>query len=112
MPYAGKKCYVFTKERRPKLDSNVTFVANPVHLTKGLLNESGKDIWLVGGSQIISILLNACLIHELIISIHPVILGNGIPLFENVRKIKRLKLMKSQPFKSGLIQLHYNISTK
>jgi dihydrofolate reductase len=111
-PWHGKKCYVFTRKRRPKSDSNVTFVDNPVHFTKGLLNESGKDIWLIGGSQISSLLLNAGLIHEIIISIHPVILGNGIPLFENIDKLKRLKLTKSQPFKSGLIQLSYKISTK
>lgn len=69
----------------------------------------GKDIWLVGGSHIISIFLNASLIDELILSIHPILLAKGIPLFRNIQRQSNLKLIKSIYYESGLIQTHYEI---
>jgi dihydrofolate reductase len=61
----------------------------------------------VGGADIISIFLNARLIDEIILSIHPIILGNGIALFKNLQGQMNLKLIKSTPYESGLMQLYY-----
>jgi dihydrofolate reductase len=69
----------------------------------------GKDIWLLGGGEIASILLNADLVDEIILSIHPVILGRGIPLFSNIRKRVNLQLLESNTFGSGLVQLCYGV---
>lgn len=69
----------------------------------------GKDIWLVGGSDIISIFLNANLIDEVILSIHPIVLAKGIPLFRNIQTQLDLELIKSIYYESGLIQSHYEI---
>ncbi|MBI2542252.1 dihydrofolate reductase [Candidatus Woesearchaeota archaeon] len=107
-PYPGKKCYVFTRNKH-KNDSRVDFANNPVRLTKELLKGHGKDIWLVGGSKIISILLNAGLIHEIRLYVHPIILGSGIPLFKNIDKKINMKLIKIKTYSSGLVQLHYKI---
>jgi len=46
-----------------------------------LHNESGKDIWLFGGGELVSVLLAADLVDEMKIAYIPVILGNGISLF-------------------------------
>jgi dihydrofolate reductase len=77
-----------------------------------LVHSSGKDIWLVGGSEIISILLKADLLHDIILSIHPKILGKGIPLFKNSEKEMNLKMINCKAFDSGLIQLHYTTFKK
>ncbi|HEY4673433.1 MAG TPA: dihydrofolate reductase family protein, partial [Nitrososphaerales archaeon] len=83
------------------------YVSDVVGLMKKLVTSKGKDIWLVGGGEIVSIFLNEGLIDEIILSIHPVILGRGIPLFKNVQKEVWLKMQKSVSFDSGLVQIHY-----
>lgn len=87
----------------------VDFVSDVVGFMKKLVRSKGKDIWLVGGSEIVSTFLNEGLIDEIILSVHPVILGRGIPLFKNVWKEVWLKLQKSLSFDSGLVQIHYTL---
>jgi dihydrofolate reductase len=71
--------YVFTQ--------NAEFVSSDVpEFVRKLIRSQGRDIWLVGGADIISILLNAGLVDEIILSIHPIILGSGIiPLFKDIQ---------------------------
>ena len=83
-PFKGKKCYVFTRDKSMKKDDNAEFIGEPVAFAKKLLKLSGKNIWLVGGGEIISLFLNNSLIDEIILSIHPIILGSGIPLFRDI----------------------------
>jgi len=109
-PHKDKKSYVFTQTasgRKREKDQNVHFIANVIEFAKELIRSPGKDIWLVGGADIISIFLNAGLLDEIILSIHPIILGNGIPLFKNLQGQTNLKLIKSIPYENGLMQLYY-----
>jgi dihydrofolate reductase len=108
--HKDKKSYVFTQTasgRKREKDQNVHFIANVIEFAKELIRSPGKDIWLVGGADIISIFLNAELLDEIILSIHPIILGNGIPLFKNLQGQTNLKLIKSIPYENGLMQLYY-----
>ncbi|MDP8886701.1 MAG: dihydrofolate reductase family protein, partial [Thermoproteota archaeon] len=70
---------------------------------------SNRDIWLLGGGEILSLFLNAELVDEIILSVHPIILGKGVPLFKNIKKSVKLRLLESIPFESGLVQLRYCI---
>ncbi|MCS4537632.1 MAG: dihydrofolate reductase family protein [Thaumarchaeota archaeon] len=103
-PFRGKKVHVFSRSAKKK---GVEFVSDVVGFMKKLVRSKGKDIWLVGGSEIVSIFLNEGLIDEIILSIHPVILGRGITLFKKVQKDVWLKMQKSVSFDSGLVQIHY-----
>jgi dihydrofolate reductase len=112
-PYKGKKVYVFT--RKSKYNKNYQDDIEYTHINvpgfvRHLTQFKGKDIWLVGGGgQIISILLNAGLVDEIILSIHPIILGRGIPLLRNISSQVALKLEKSMSFESGIAQLYYKV---
>ncbi len=108
IPFDGKQVLVFSRNAMP-LPANAVRSTSPVSSAKSLLNQRGKNIWLCGGSQIISALLNAKLCHEIIVSIHPIILGGGIPLFAGLKGRQKLKLIKSSSFKSGLVQLSYKV---
>jgi dihydrofolate reductase len=109
-PYKDKKNYVFSQNPRSKRRHNgVEFIADIVEFGRDLAKSNGEDIWLVGGSDVISIFLNANLLHEIILSIHPIVLSKGIPLFKNVRMPVNLKLQNSIPYENGLVQLHYII---
>jgi len=71
-----------------------------------LKQKPGKAI-LVGSPSLIISCLNLDLVDELQLCIHPVILGKGLSLFENIRDINDLKLLKTKTFGSGSIVLCY-----
>lgn len=68
-----------------------------------------KDIWLVGGSEIIRVCLDHHLIDEIILTLIPVVLGQGIPLFiPHSLPLQPLKLQACIPYENGCVQLHYH----
>ncbi len=107
LPYGDRKVFVLT--RTPKPDSgNIQFYSGSLpDLISTLKNQEGKHIYCDGGAETVHQLLQEDLIDELIISIIPVFLGDGIRLFESAFSEKRLQLVKSTAFEKGLVQLHY-----
>jgi dihydrofolate reductase len=105
-PYPGKKCYVFSR-RRQEPDKNVIFVHdNPAEFMRRLKQEPGANIWLVGGAGLVAAFLKDNLVDEFIISIIPIILGNGIPLFSLGNPQMKLSLLATRNY-GELAQLHY-----
>jgi dihydrofolate reductase len=76
-------------------------------LVEDLKSLPGKDIYCDGGSLVANQLMEHDLIDEFIISVVPVMLGDGIRLFRDGRPEIKIQLTESKKFKSGLIQLHY-----
>ena len=109
-PYAGKENYVFTRKQGLKNTEHVTFInENHVEFTKNLKEKEGKDIWLIGGGQINTLLLDAGLIDELQIFVMPIVLSSGIELFENLPKETSLKLIEENSFTTGAVELKYQL---
>jgi len=71
-----------------------------------LKQQSGKDI-LVGSRSLIIQLMKLNLIDEYQLCIHPVIVGTGLPLFENIKDRTVLKLIKTKTFSGGAVTLYY-----
>lgn len=108
-PYSGKKNYVFSRQLMNVSDPEVEYISNDiVPFIRRLKEEAGKNIWLVGGASLASVLENASLIDDYIISIHPVLLGSGKPLFSESSGIRHLQLHECSNFPSGLVQLRYS----
>ncbi|NLO29483.1 MAG: dihydrofolate reductase, partial [Methanosarcina mazei] len=86
--YREKKTYVFTGQKEPLLrEKNVEFVSGNVReFTRQLKENTDKDIWLVGGSQLIKAFLEEDLVEDMIVFIVQIILGGGIPLFYRIGK--------------------------
>ncbi len=99
--------YVITRTERPKAGRTTFYTGNLTELVKRLKTEQGKNIYCDGGAEIINELLNNDLIDELIISIVPILVGDGIKLFKDGRPEQHLKLLHTKTFDTGLIQLHY-----
>ncbi|MDO8427801.1 MAG: dihydrofolate reductase family protein [Candidatus Diapherotrites archaeon] len=107
-PFAEKKCFVFTNSKQRPKHENVNFVKGNVNsFVKKLKHTEQKPIWLVGGAFTVNEFLKHNLVDEFIITVIPVFLGNGIPLFNGKQKQKKLKLIKVKKFKQGLVQLIY-----
>lgn len=109
-PYKDKKNYVITRKNDLPADADVEFITSS-HTQKvnDLKNESGKDIWLVGGGQINTMMLNADLVDELVVHIMPVILNDGIELFAAIPDLNNLELISSKPYSSGVMELRYKL---
>ena len=107
-PYIDKDYFVFSRNKNNVTDEHVTFVHEDVtEFIEQLSPKDDKKIWLVGGAMIIAEFLKYDLIDEFIISIHPVLLGNGIPLLNEIPREKKLKFIDVRTFDTGLVQVYY-----
>jgi dihydrofolate reductase len=82
-------------------------VADGILRTK---KQFGKDLLMFGSCGFASCLLQAGLIDELQIRIHPVILGVGRVLFKEGNTRQKLKIERSKMLKSGLVEIRYSLS--
>ncbi|MBZ4192269.1 dihydrofolate reductase family protein [Niabella beijingensis] len=71
-----------------------------------LKDTPGKNIYVVGGAGLVASLMDANLIDELRLIVHPIVLGSGKPLFEGIRP-HPLEFVQAQPGKSGRVMLTY-----
>lgn len=110
-PYQGKKAFVFSNQYQGKKDDRVEFVGGDCQrFIDGLRQSSGQDIWIVGGGQLIHKFLKQSWIDELILSIHPIILGSGIPLIISDPDLEIfLELKQVKTYSSGLLQVSYDL---
>ncbi|NVO21308.1 MAG: dihydrofolate reductase [Bacteroidetes bacterium] len=107
-PYPGKTNYIFSRAGSWGSAEQVTFVDEDVAaFVERLKKQEGRDIWLVGGAEIVSALERAGLIDDYIISVHPIILGDGISLFSDAGLNQSIELVSTGSFPSGLVQLTY-----
>lgn len=107
-PYAGKQSYVFSRRGdRQVLPPAERVQEDPAAFVRRLKASEGGPIWLLGGGQIVHLLRTAGLIDELILAVHPLILGGGIPLFPPGEARSELQHLETLTYDSGLVQLHY-----
>jgi dihydrofolate reductase len=106
-PYGDRQVFVLT--RNPHHTTNkITFYSGSLSdLILSLKSKPGKHIYCDGGAETIRQFLQNDLFDELIISIIPVLLGDGIRLFEQSFPEQKLQLVESKSFERGLVQLHY-----
>lgn len=102
-----RNVYVITRTERPNLGKITFYTGNLTELVQQLKSENGKNIYCDGGAEVINELLKHDLIDELIISVIPVLLGNGTRLFKDGRPEQLLEFVKAKTFDTGLIQLNY-----
>jgi dihydrofolate reductase len=74
-----------------------------------LREQPGKDIWLMGGGEIIASFLDEQAIDEFVVSVVPVFIGDGIPLIARRHRQVPLDLHSIDRFEDGVVQLHYRI---
>ncbi len=101
-----KKKVVFSSQNRE--DGKAVFPQSDIaSAVSALKNGEGKDIWLYGGANLIKTFIREGLIDRYRISVHPVVLGAGKPLFEDLKNRIGLQLIKTNVFRSGVVQLIY-----
>ena len=109
-PYKGKKNYVITRRQNVVNTENVEFITQyHAEFIKNLKEEDGRDIWLIGGSQVNTLVINAGLLDEIIIFVMPVIIPGGIELFDAFPKETKLELLGTKSYSSGVVEINYKV---
>ena len=96
-PYAGKPYWVFSRATGNTASSVVAEMKG-----RGI-----RRAWLVGGGKLAAAFRAEGLITEYIVSVIPVLLGSGIPLFDGAAPAETLRLVGTKNYESGIVQLRY-----
>lgn len=112
-PYEERTCRVFSSHRsRGALPPAVALTReDPTAVVEALGAGGARRIWLVGGGRLAGEFLSRGLISETILSLVPVVLGAGIPLFGGHGAPPGLELREVHSFPNGLVQLRYRHNT-
>jgi dihydrofolate reductase len=109
---AGDVHYVFSRRPPPaSVPTGVRFVTQPIAaFAKEMRARAGKNIWMMGGGEIIASFLDENAIDEFVITVVPTLIGEGIPLIAPRHREVRLRLCSTKAFPDGVVQLHYAVA--
>lgn len=108
-PYPELTNYIITRTETGSSHQNVVFVRENINsFVDELKRKNGKDIWLFGGAEITRMLIENDQVDVLMLAVHPIVLGDGLPLFGRYNSRKKFELKDSIRYPSGLVQLIYN----
>ncbi len=107
LPYGDRNVFVLTRNPKPETNKITFYSGNLSDLISGLKKKEGKNIYCDGGAETVYRLLQENLIDELIVSVIPVLLGDGIRLFKEGFPEQKLQFVQAKSFEKGLVQLHY-----
>lgn len=120
--YPGPRNYVFTRSKkkvaalqktlaaRKKAEQNLELVSSDAaKFVRKLKRGKGKGIVVFGGGELAKSLFEADLIDEVVLNIHPVLLGSGIPLFHEMKRQIDLDLIECKVLKGGYLAVSYRV---
>jgi dihydrofolate reductase len=110
-PFAKIKNFVITRDNKLRKSSNDKLIFCSLNdVIKFVKTDKGKkSVFLVGGTGLIAEFINRRMLSEIRVFIHPIILGEGIPLFKGIKKEVKLKVVGSKTFTSGLLEAKYSL---
>jgi dihydrofolate reductase len=108
-PSPQKSSWVFTRRNLAVLDPSITLTSEtPLEVVRALATRGCRRAWLMGGGKLAASFHAQQLISRYIISVFPVLLGSGIPLFApHPSSIDVLRFVGAKPYESGIVQVTY-----
>lgn len=106
-PFADIKSYVFSNTVKKPFAGAQLVSGNIVEQVKAIQQQPGKNIWLWGGASLITSFMNAGLIDQMNLAVHPIVLGAGKALFNDINTRQHFTLKSSEAYSSGLVMLTY-----
>src|SRR5215472_17593323 len=103
--------YVFSRKPPTPTAAGVDFVSEPVKaFAQRLRATPGKQIWMMGGGELIASFLDAGEIDEFDIHVIPVFIGEGIPLVAPRRRDIPLRLLSAKKYPDGVVRVRYEVA--
>jgi dihydrofolate reductase len=110
--YADRPTWVFThRELEPIEGANLRFTAEEAPAVHAAMVEAAgeRNIWLVGGGELVGQFLDHDLLDEIWLSLTPVTLGAGAPLLPR-RRTEPMRLLSTTPSPAGtFVHLRYSL---
>jgi dihydrofolate reductase len=108
--YGNTPTIVVTHRNLPVERQNVELYSGDLtKLLNDRLKPSFRNIWVVGGAILANEFIRLNLADEIRLSVMPILLGGGTPFFDHMKQEQRLHLKNVSPYKSGMVELHYEI---
>ncbi len=110
--FPGVKNYVLSRTLQESSDKNVEIIQeDAAEFVRRLKHQECKDIFVMGGGLLAKTLLEAALIDEVGVNIHPVLLGSGTPLFHEMSNQMDLELIECKTLKNGCVSVTYRVKS-
>lgn len=111
--YGDVPVVVLTSRNLETVRENVEFYSgDPEALVNGRLKKNYENIWLVGGAVTVKEFIRLNLADDIIISVMPVILGEGKLFFDRIGNEQALHLKDVTAYKDGMVELWYEIKNE
>jgi dihydrofolate reductase len=111
-PYGDTPTVVVTSRQLQRARQTVEFYSGDLEtLVREKLAPRFRNIWLAGGATLCQHFLSLGLVDEINLTIAPVLLGNGLRLFDCLPREQRWHLKNAVAYKNGFVELSYEIST-
>lgn len=101
------KEYIFSNTLTKVKDGATLVSGDTIAAVREIKEQAGKDIWLFGGAALTGSLIKAGLVDELWLSVHPILLGTGRPLFTGLLDRYYLELLGVKSYETGLVSVTY-----
>ena len=109
-PYPSMRQVVFSRTMEESPDEAVELVQGDIAgFVRSLKSQADAPVWLCGGADVASTLLNAGLVDRVVVKLNPVVFGSGIPLFGPGTDQTKLKLTGTKVYECGIVFLDYDI---
>ncbi len=109
-PYGDVPVIVLTHRNLRSGRKNVKFYQGDLNkLINDQLKPNYQNIWVVGGAMVTKDFIRLKLVDEIVISIMPIILGDGILFFDYIKQEQHLHLEDVTAYKDGMVELRYSI---
>ena len=108
--YGDKPTFVLTHRELPRTRDNVEFYSGDIaQFVNWRLRPKFRGIWFVGGGMVAAECLRLGLADEVIYSILPILIGDGMQFFEKLDRDIALHLAEVKTYKSGMVELRYEV---
>jgi dihydrofolate reductase len=113
-PYDGKPCWVLSSRELPKpegdgVDVRIVSREIPELIDEMLASAGDRDLWIVGGGNVASQFADHGLLDRVEVTVVPVVLGEGKPLFDRRLPRGSMQLLSTRAFASGMVGLTYEV---
>jgi dihydrofolate reductase len=111
--FSFRVSYVISKKNiKISANDDIRFIAeNPIPCIRDIKNKNGRDIWVIGGGELISSLLKHNLIDEIILLYIPTLISDGVPLFSNNYEESQWSLLDCHFYENGIIKVRYALKS-
>lgn len=108
-PFEGVKWIILSGKSRPSKNENVDLVTSAQKAIEWAETLGFEKLLVIGGAKTYHSFLQTGAVQKLLLDVHPIVLGDGIRLFDSQQQLNRLKLLSDAKYSEGFVHLEYEL---